>query len=52
MAKLNSTSRPECLKRVIDDDDFEDFFINNKDFKVILIGNLLINRDHPFLIQN
>ena len=39
-------------KRVIDDDDFEDFFISNKDFKVILMDNLLINRDHPSLIQN
>ena len=35
--------------------DFEDFAIlatNNNDFKVTLVENLLINRDHPFLNKN
>ena len=35
--------------------DFEDFSIlatNNNDFKVTLMENLLINRDHPFLNKN
>ena len=35
--------------------DLEDFLIlatNNKDFKVMLIESLLINRDHPPLSKN
>ena len=35
--------------------DFEDFSIlatNNNDFKVTLMGSLLINRDHPPLNKN